>query len=177
MNYTTIGEIYDANAAIREKLLASVQSFSAEAAWARAEDQKWSVAEVLEHVAMVADGSLRICTKLLNAARDAGRTSDGNISLSEHFKTKGLEIADIKLEAPAMVQPKHGSDIDTSLARLAETAAAFEELRPFFEQFDCTAETFPHPFIGPMTAVEWLVLAGAHEARHLRQIERLSTSL
>ena len=45
------------------------------------------------------------------------------------------------------------------------------ELRPLFEEFDGDTAKFPHPYFGDLSAVEWLVLLGGHEERHLKQIQ------
>jgi len=42
---------------------------------------------------------------------------------------------------------------------------------------DVSNHKFPHPFFGDLTAAEWLVMLGAHEARHTKQIERLLTAI
>ena len=52
------------------------------------------------------------------------------------------------------------------------TQEAFQALKPLFEKYDASEPKFPHPYLGDMTAVEWLAMYGAHERRHLRQIER-----
>ena len=36
---------------------------------------------------------------------------------------------------------------------------------------------FPHPFFGELSATEWLVLLGGHEARHTAQIERILSGI
>jgi hypothetical protein len=40
--------------------------------------------------------------------------------------------------------------------------------------FDGDTHKFPHPYFGPLSAVEWLVLLGGHEARHLQQIKNIA---
>jgi len=40
-----------------------------------------------------------------------------------------------------------------------------------FETNDGNQNKFPHPYFGDLSAIEWLVLIGGHEVRHLRQIK------
>jgi len=76
------------------------------------------------------------------------------------------------VEAPERVQPTGDVSIADSIAKLEENRKKFEEIKPQFEMFGGNGETFPHPFFGDITAVEWLVMAGGHESRHTRQIVR-----
>jgi hypothetical protein len=56
---------------------------------------------------------------------------------------------------------------------MEENAKALRSLRERFEKFDGGAHTFPHPYLGELSAVEWLALSGGHKIRHLRQIKRV----
>jgi hypothetical protein len=135
--------------------------------------ERWTIAQVLEHVAMVDEGTVKICAKLLKKAQEAGQTYDGQVVISDKFLQKGAEIATMKVEAPSFVQPSAGKSVTESLAKLDETAESLNEMRPLFESVDGTAFKFPHPFFGDITAQEWLALKGGHEMRHLKQIQRL----
>jgi hypothetical protein len=76
-----------------------------------------------------------------------------------------------------MVWPADSPSISDSIERLDAAARFFDDLRPKFESVDGTAPGFPHPYFGDLSAQEWLVLAGGHEARHLAQIRRLAAEL
>jgi hypothetical protein len=57
---------------------------------------------------------------------------------------------------------------------MEENRRKLEELRPLFESANCADDyKFPHPYMGELTATEWLALIGGHEARHLHQIKKL----
>jgi hypothetical protein len=71
------------------------------------------------------------------------------------------------------VRPRGGVAVADSLARLRESRAAFEALRPRIERADLSAATYPHPSFGPLNLYQWLAFVGIHEERHLNQIERL----
>lgn len=172
MQYQTIAEIYDANDAIRNKLISVVTGLSDDQVMSAAEDEKWSLAQIVEHVAIVNGGMIRICAKLLGKAEADGKLSDGSIDLS-NFLAKAAEAGDRKLEAPDMVRPSGERSIAESLAVLEQNQNMFRDLQPLFEKFDGNANKFPHPFFGDLSALEWLVLAGGHEARHLGQIKRI----
>jgi hypothetical protein len=169
MEYKSIDDIYAANAKVRERLRETVASIPDDVATARPEGEKWSVAEIVEHIAKVNNGTHRICERLLQKAAKA----DGQIevSMSDNFRQKSSEIAAMKVEAPEIVRPTGAAAISESLKNLDELESKFAELRPSFEEIDGSSLTFPHPFFGDITAHEWLILSGGHEARHLKQIE------
>lgn len=173
MEYKTIEEIYTANEAIRKKFKDTVASLTDDQIAALPEGEKWSIAQIVEHVSMVDEGMMRICAKLLGKAEAAGMESDGTAAFSNNFLEKGPEIARIKIEAPDFVRPVSGRSIKESLEKLDESQDKFNELRTAFETFNGSEFKFPHPFFGDISAQEWLAIGGGHEARHLRQIKNL----
>ena len=173
MNYETIDDIYEGNAKIRAKLKELVASLTPKQLSTLPDGEKWTVAQIVEHIAIVDESSAKICAKLLHKAKEAERVSDGSVTISDNFKQKGSEIGAIKVEAPAFVQPTYGKTIEESLAKLDETTERLTDLRELFESVDGTEFKFPHPFFGEISAQEWLALKGGHEMRHIKQIEKL----
>ncbi|HEY8560201.1 MAG TPA: DinB family protein [Pyrinomonadaceae bacterium] len=170
MNYKTISDIYEANDKIRAKLKATVADLSDEQANALPDGEKWTIKEFVEHISIVDEGIMRISAKLLGAAKENGGKSDGSAKFTEEFVQKMSGGRDAKFEAPERVRPTGTKSVAESLAKLDETRAKLEELRPLFESVECSGPKFPHPAFGDLTAHEWLALLGGHEARHIRQI-------
>jgi uncharacterized damage-inducible protein DinB len=172
MNYQTIEEIFAANDRIRERLLETVREISDEQAAALPDGEKWTIAEIVEHISIVADGMAKISAKLLKEAQAAAGRSNGAALISENFSQKLAASADVKLEAPEMVRPTGKQTIAESLEKLEESRQRLYQLRPLFETVDCSGRSFKHPFFGDLTAHEWLALVGGHEFRHLQQIKK-----
>lgn len=177
MEYKTIEEVYTANAAIRKKLKQTIGSLSARQLTHLPEDEKWTVTQLVEHVAIVNGGMSRICAKLLSKAEAAGLASDGSCTISNAFTEAGRSAVNTKFQAPEMVHPVNNLSIEDSFAKLDEAAAAFENLKEKFSKFDGAEAKFPHPYFGDLSAQEWLVLAGGHEARHISQIRKLAEKI
>ncbi len=172
MNYQNISEIYEANHKIREKLKETVSKLTDEQAnFLPEEGDKWTVAKIVEHIAIVQEGMTRISAKLLTEAQNRGGKADGAAKISESFSQKALEMKDRKFEAPERVRPTGKFSIAESLAKMEETRQKLKDLRPLFESVECSDFKFPHPFMGDLTAHEWLLLVGGHEFRHIKQIE------
>ena len=173
MKYESIEDIYAGNAKVRGRLKALIEAIPPEKTSVLPEGEKWTIAQILEHVAMVDEGTVKICAKLLKKAEEAGQTSGGQVVISDDFLQKGAEIATMKVEAPSFVQPTAGKSIAESLTKLDETAERLNDMRSLFEAVSGTGFKFPHPFFGEITAQEWLALKGGHEMRHLKQIGRV----
>lgn len=173
MNYQTIAEIYDANDKIRDNLKQVLGDVTAEQAGNFPNGEKWSIANIVEHLSMVDYGMMRISAKLLNAAKEKGETSNGEAHISSDFLQKIAGARDMKVEAPETVVPSGDRSIEESLSKMDENRKGLNELRPLFEKVGCDGFTFPHPAFGQLNSNEWLALLGGHEARHTAQIERL----
>lgn len=173
MNYQTIDEIYAANEKIYEKLKSLVSSLSDEQANFLPEDEKWTVAKIVEHISMVENSMMRICAKLLREAQAKGETSDGRANITTDFLEKLSGTRGHKFEAPEMVHPPGNQTIAESLTKMEETRKNLEEMRALFESVGCAEAKFPHPTFGALNANEWLALLGGHEMRHTQQIARL----
>lgn len=173
MNYRSIREIYAGNDEVREKLKKTLGRLTDEQSSSLPEGEKWTIKQIVEHLAMVEDGMTRICSKLLAKAQTDGKLSNDRLNIPASFDEKSAEIARIKVEAPERVHPSEGKTIAESLAKMDETRIRLNDMQPLFETYDCTTYKFPHPFFGDISAAEWLILLGGHEARHIRQIKNL----
>jgi hypothetical protein len=173
MKYETIAEIYEGNNKIRQRLIDTLNALTAEQAKTVPDGEKWSIEQIVEHIAIVDESTLKICSKLLKKAQESPSPSASGVMISNGFLQKGTEVATIKLEAPSFVQPSGEQSIAESLTRLEDNAKHAEEMRPLFESVDGTTFKFPHPFFGDISAQEWLALKGGHELRHLKQIQKV----
>ena len=173
MNYESIAEIYSANNAIRERFISTATGITTSEAAALPDGEKWTLAELIEHVSLVNSAMCQICTKLMTRSQDEGNASNGRYEISDRFIEKAAESAHKKLEAPDFVRPEGGKPIQASLAAIEGNNEKLQSLLPLFEAFNGNMHTFPHPFFGDLSAVEWMLLLGRHEGRHTAQIERI----
>lgn len=171
MKYGSIADIYAENERVRARLNEILGELSDEGAAALPEGEKWSIAMIVEHVSLVDEGISKICGKLISKAKNDDAKASGSVNLSPQFFGKSAEIATMKLEAPEFVQPGGKKTIAESMEKMAENRQRLVDIKPLFEAYDGDIRKFPHPFFGDLSAVEWLVLIGGHEARHIKQIE------
>ena len=172
MNSISVEAVYQKNDRVNERLHTLIRSLDRGEIDRIPEDGKWTIANIVEHIAIVDTSMTRVCAKLLRKAEGDSKPGDGCITSSDVFAEKTVEIANLKMEAPDMVQPSGERSIEESLELINGNRQRLEELKPSFEKFDSNEYRFPHPFLGDLSAGEWLMLIGGHKARHIKQIER-----
>ncbi|HEV7906088.1 MAG TPA: DinB family protein [Pyrinomonadaceae bacterium] len=191
MIYQSISDIYAANETVRRQITDRVETLGEAQQTFRPAEGCWSVAEIVEHLSIIEQNMVRLIGMLLNKAEaatppsaaasdDANTTADAatNNAGARPFKPFTLDelvetIRDKKLTAPEQVRPGGQASLADSLATLQQTRATVESFRTRLETAELDAATYPHPVFGDFNASQWLAFIGHHEARHLRQIERL----
>jgi uncharacterized damage-inducible protein DinB len=175
MIYHNIADILAANEQARERFMAAVSNLTEAQVNFRPDENQWTIAEIVEHVSIVNDGFLRLTYKLLKEAESAPRPPKTDLDLGHtSLDEKGQQRE--PLQAPERVHPKGGVSIEDSLAKMRVSLAGFADIQPRLEAVDLSERVFPHPFLGPINAYQWVVLLGEHEDRHRGQIERVKAS-
>lgn len=178
MNYKSVAEIFDAIDETRGRLGERLAGLSTAQENFRPSSGGWSIAEIVEHLAILEGRLLGLLTVMVSKAEKAGlprNTADSSfapVSLDQIVERSLKE----KYNAPETAQPQGGVSIHDSLERLRQSRASLRALQPRFEATDLTSAHYPHPAFGPLDPYQWLVMIGVHEDRHLRQIEALMAS-
>jgi uncharacterized damage-inducible protein DinB len=175
MIYHTIADILVANESAQDRFVAAVAGLTEAQESYRAEEGRWTMAEIVEHVSIVNDGFLRITHKLLKQAEEKGAPAAADLNLGDtSLDENGRQPP--PFQAPDRVHPQGGVRVADSLQKLSQTLVGFAEVRPRIEAVDCSQENFPHPAFGPINLYKWLVLYGEHEDRHRGQIEQIKAA-
>ncbi|HEV2706964.1 MAG TPA: DinB family protein [Pyrinomonadaceae bacterium] len=173
MTFNSIDEIYEALDAAHARFAETVNGLDEAVAEFRTAPDRWSIAEVAEHVAMVESQVVRLASMMVERAPAA---ADGQafapVSIAEIAERALKE----KFQAPETAIPRGGASVSDSLARLERAHAALRELRPRIERTDGTAMSYPHPVFGTLNLYQWLVMVGLHKDRHAQQIAQLKAS-
>lgn len=125
----------------------------------------WSIAECVDHLAIVEERVLKHLKGLGPSAEPAAMT---DAQLLERLRDRSKPIA-----APQRVHPTaRSTDAAASLGgfhrarsdMIAFVAATSASLR---------SQTMPHPAFGPLDGYQWVVLMAGHVRRHLQQIDEI----
>jgi len=152
----------------RERLLGLVQGLSREQRHYRTAPDRWSIAEIVEHLATVEDRILGLVQKSLAGAPDSSKQS----SMSDQALVTDIAGRITRFPAPEFLVPTgkwHDDELwgqfDAARKRTREFAAATDaDLRSHF---------YRHPVHGDMDCYQWLLLLAAHCDRHRAQGEEV----
>ena len=135
---------------------------------------RWSVGQVLEHLAIVESGIARLIRKRVGDARAAGLGAEQEVS----SVLWSLDVARVldrnqRLEAPERVMPKQQLGADEAWHHLATANADARLAVSDTDGLAIGGITQPHPSLGTLNLYQWIVFIGAHELRHAAQIREI----
>ncbi|MFN0085334.1 MAG: DinB family protein [Blastocatellia bacterium] len=176
MTYHTLEDILAANEAAQGRFNAATAGLSAEQLQFRPVEDRWTIGEIAEHVAIVNDGFLRITHKLLKQAEAGGRPARTVLDLGPTSLTEAGEQNPARFPAPDRVHPSGTLSLSEAQAKMRETLDGFAAIKPRIDATDLMEEAFPHPAFGPIDAYHWMILLGEHQDRHRLQIEGIKAA-
>jgi uncharacterized damage-inducible protein DinB len=176
MIYHTISDILAANEQSQARFTAAISNLTEAQANFRPDENQWTIAEIVEHVSIIDNNVLRLTHKLLKEAESALKPPKADLNLGHTSLDENGHQRPGQFPAPDRVWPQGGAHIEDSLAKMRASLAGFAEIQARLEAVDLSEQTFPHPFLGPINAYQWMVLLGEHEDRHRGQIERLKAA-
>ncbi|HEX8392858.1 MAG TPA: DinB family protein [Longimicrobium sp.] len=139
---------------------------------------RWSVAQVMDHVARVNTVMAQLVAGNVAQARAQGlaqETETGSVIKTE--EVAAVMDRGTRRSAPEPAHPAPDARYDDALAALE---ASRERVRETFTAADglaLGAVQFTHPALGPLNMYQWGVAASAHQARHAAQIREAADEL
>lgn len=166
----------DAN---RVVLRASVDDVPPHFRETRPSADRWSVAEVLEHLVRVEEALTRLLGTKIAEARAAGlleaeRDASPIAGLLDHGAVVDRRRT---VTAGERVMPRGDMNSATALAALDNARVKLRDLIVSFDGLNIGAFTHPHPALGPINGYQWFLFVGSHEARHAAQIREVGAQL
>jgi len=168
-------ELVDRISHQRANLLESIFGLSDVQLNHKSAEDAWSISDVVHHVSRTDEANAKLTSNMLKRARTEqprrDESPDGSEirSMDEVFARMGAA----KFQAPEFVAPHPHAPIEESLSTLRTSRERMLANVEQLDGFDLRGLTHPHPFAGPLNAYQWILMAGAHEARHAEQIERM----
>ncbi|MBZ5589097.1 MAG: DinB family protein [Acidobacteriia bacterium] len=153
-------------------VLGAVASLSqAQADWRPAPD-RWTVGEVLHHIVLSNRSFARVVGKLVEVGRREGPTVPPKGRRSwPRLRSFADASASGPVKNPDRVTPSHGLPIEQLKRDLVESHHAVVEQIPALSTLEMAELRFPHPLGFELNLYHWVDIAGAHEHRHLAQIQ------
>jgi hypothetical protein len=162
----------------RTELRAAVDAVPANARNTPPASDKWSVAQVLDHLAIVHGRVAAAVTKWIAEARATGLGPEtATTSVLNTIPTERILDRSRKVQAPEAILPRADIDVETAWTELQQ---AHEKLRTALLSGDGLAleqVIQPHPVLGPINMYQWVAFNGSHEARHTLQVREIGAAL
>jgi hypothetical protein len=159
------------------RLRAAVDAVPAERRSERPAADRWSVAEVLEHLARSEAAVLKACVRQMEAANQAGLAADSETTSIRHtLPPEQVANRQRRVVAPEKLHPQ-GIDAAAAWSEIERTRARFLEFVKSCDGLALGEISFPHPVFGPLNMYQWLLFAAGHHARHAAQIREIAQQL
>jgi uncharacterized damage-inducible protein DinB len=132
---------------------------------------RWSIAQVLEHLLQVESGITVMLNRGLRQLQKEGLkpASDDSPVLPTIDRDRLLD-REKKLTAPESAQPKKQLTCDQALQALADSRGGLEEALRAGDGCDVDGVHWAHPFLGDLRFHQWVAFVGFHEQRHADQV-------
>ena len=140
------------------------------------EPGRWSVADVLEHLALVESRFTTTLANRLAEARAQGLAEERDTSpiVGTFDQTTVLDRSN-RREAPEVVRPQ-GLDWKSAWSRLEDTRRSFLDVFLSADGLALADVAYVHPRLGSLNLYQWGVWMGAHEGRHVEQIREIAAT-
>lgn len=175
--HPALSEVLTALDVSREQLRAAIAAVPAELRDRQPAPGRWSVADVLEHLALVDERFIAIIGGKLADAREAGLgREDGTPSLLAAPLRASLVDRRERRKAPEPVQPR-GLPYEVALERAEAARAAFRLLVASADGLALGDVIYEHPRFGALNVYQWVGFLAAHETRHIDQVHEIARAL
>ena len=163
----------------RAALRAAVETVPASLRETRPAADRWSVAEVLEHLTRVEDGVTRLLASKLAEARMTGALEPERETSPVIDTVPRALLLDRtrRITAGDRVLPRGDLNSMSGLAALDSSRAKLRDLVVTYDGMSLGAVSHPHPAFGVLDGYQWVTFIGTHEARHAAQIRETGETL
>ncbi len=162
----------------RAQLWTAVEAIAAADRERRPAPDRWSVAEVLEHLAIV---EVRVTSRMregLEAAQAAGMAADDATSsvVDPSFLARAHDRSR-RFKTGEHAEPRGGITSSEAWTKLEAARQEFLTLLERADGLDVSGIASQHPAFGTLNFHQWAVFLGAHDARHALQIREMADQL
>ncbi|HTE32631.1 MAG TPA: DinB family protein [Chryseolinea sp.] len=157
----------------KEDLLKSIKGLSKEQMNFKLDEETWSVAECVEHIALMESNLFDLLQNSLKEPADPSKRSDIKLSDADVYKGITDRTYKIKTQEPLMPAAKLGSNESTLKAFLAKRDVTTHYVKTTTDDLRNHFFTFPLESIGTVDSFQLIIFMAGHSKRHTLQIEEL----
>ena len=170
-----IREVVEALDSRRAELARAVNEVPTSARERRPSEDRWSVAEVLEHLALVEENIPQRVKALVTEQRTNPERE--STSIAETIDSAFMLDRSKKRVAREAMQPRSGVDAAAAWTRLERARQVTHETLRELDGVALSDVSAPHPALGPLNGYQWFLFLAAHEGRHTAQIREITAAI
>ena len=170
-----IKEVVEALDSRRAELARAVNEVPTSARGRRPSEDRWSVAEVLEHLALVEENIPQRVKALVTEQRTNPERE--STSIAETIDSAFMLDRSKKRVAREAMQPRRGVDAAAAWTRLERARQVTHETLRELDGVALSDVSAPHPALGPLNGYQWFLFLAAHEGRHTAQIREITAAI
>ncbi|MGH7602888.1 MAG: DinB family protein [Gemmatimonadaceae bacterium] len=174
-----LAEVMDFLEEKRRDLLRSFDGAHADRLGRRPAPDRWSVAQVLDHLRTVESGIARLITKRVTQAKATGLGTEKSTESAMPTFDKYRDLIENQgtMQSPSRVMPRADVDINEAISGLETSRADLRAAVSAADGLSLGEIKHTHPILGELDLYQWLIFVGSHEVRHRKQIERTLKSI
>jgi uncharacterized damage-inducible protein DinB len=156
----------------RRNFLDAIKGLS-EAQWRyKAGPDRWSIAEVAEHIAVSEETLFNLVTKQLMQSPAAPEKKEAAKGREALIRT-AITNRSVKAQAPEMLKPANRWATQEELVKVFNTSRDKTVAYIKDTQDDLRSHFYAHPVFKDLDAYQWLIFISGHSARHTAQINEV----
>jgi hypothetical protein len=141
----------------------------------RHSEDKWSAAEILEHLYLTYTGTAKGFERCFQAGKPLGGAVTFRQKVAIALVTE-LGYFPTGRKTPERASPK-GMPVEKLVAEIGPQIIAMDEvIAQCEERYGSRTKVLDHPVLGPLTARQWRKFHLIHGRHHVKQISRLKTT-
>lgn len=148
---------------VRERLIAAVAGLSQAQASFKPSSDAWSVAGIVEHLAIVE------ALVIMRLGKMTSEPNHGNYKDSDVVLFDKVVDRTERFQSPERLRPT-GKSLGSSLEQLAATREKMIDLIRSAPDGHFRQHSMDHPVLGPLDGHQWVVAVTGHCLRHTQQI-------
>ena len=176
--HTHLTEVLSRLDGARAALRGALEAIPAPLQRQRPAPDRWSAAEVIEHLTLVERIFGGRIVRAIDTARSSGLAPKAHprTALPDAIEQRMSDRVN-KRQAPETAQPTGTVDVAAGWAALEGGHATLRAALSRCDGLALSQVTLDHPFFGTMTVYQWVELMAAHEGRHTEQIKEIGLLL
>jgi hypothetical protein len=144
----------------------------------RPEDGRWSIAEIVDHVAVVDRRLERLLAAAIAAAGPDGPGPESDSgAVIPAFDTRRLTDRTRRVTSTEASRPRPDVSDADAMAAWRTATDAFDRFVAGTNGLALGTLHLPHPVFGRLDGYQWIIFAGAHELRHAEQVREVDAAL